>query len=131
MASQNIETTYLVYDGECPFCTAYVNYVRVKESLGIFKLINARNGGEIVDDVVKRGYDLDEGMVLIMNGRYYHGHDCINHLALLSTSSGLFNRLNAFIFRSKAVSRILYPILRFGRNLILRILRRRKFTVKK
>jgi predicted DCC family thiol-disulfide oxidoreductase YuxK len=127
--STETETVYLVYDGECPFCSAYVNYVRVQKSIGTFKLIDAREGGSIVDDIIKRGFDLDEGMVLVMNGQYYHGHDCINHLALLSTSSGVFNRINAFIFRSKTVSRLLYPVLRFGRNLVLRMLGRKKFSL--
>ena len=129
MDSTETETVYLVYDGECPFCSAYVNYVRVQKSIGTFKLIDAREGGSIVDDIIERGFDLDEGMVLVMNGQYYHGHDCINHLALLSTSSGVFNRINAFIFRSKTVSRLLYPILRFGRNLVLRMLGRKKFSL--
>lgn len=129
MDSTETETVYLVYDGECPFCSAYVNYVRVQKSIGTFKLIDAREGGSIVDDIIKRGFDLDEGMVLVMNGQYYHGHDCINHLALLSTSSGVFNRINAFIFRSKTVSRLLYPVLRFGRNLVLRMLGRKKFSL--
>lgn len=129
MDSTKSETVYLVYDGECPFCSTYVNYVRVQKSIGTFKLIDAREGGSIVDDIIERGFDLDEGMVLVMNGQYYHGHDCINHLALLSTSSGVFNRINAFIFRSKTVSRLLYPILRFGRNLVLRMLGRKKFSL--
>ena len=129
MDSAETETVYLVYDGECPFCSAYVNYVRVQKSIGTFKLIDAREGGPIVDDIIERGFDLDEGMVLVMNGQYYHGHDCINHLALLSTSSGVFNRINAFIFRSKTVSRLLYPVLRFGRNLVLRMLGRKKFSL--
>jgi len=127
--STETETVYLVYDGECPFCSAYVNYVRVQKSIGTFKLINAREGGPIVNDIIERGFDLDEGMVLVMNGQYYHGHDCINHLALLSTSSGVFNRINAFVFRSKTVSRLLYPVLRFGRNLVLRMLGRKKFSL--
>jgi len=127
--STETETVYLVYDGECPFCSAYVNYVRVQKSIGTFKLIDAREGGPIVNDIIERGFDLDEGMVLVMNGQYYHGHDCINHLALLSTSSGVFNRINAFVFRSKTVSRLLYPVLRFGRNLVLRMLGRKKFSL--
>ncbi len=128
MDNQSTDVTYLVYDGDCPFCSVYVEYVRVKESVGVFELVNAREGGSVVDDVIKHDFDLDEGMVLIMNGQYYHGHDCINHLALLSTSSGFFNRINAFIFRSPTVSRVLYPVLRFGRNIVIRLLGRKKFT---
>lgn len=128
MSVQDAELVYLVYDGDCPFCSVYVDYVRVKESVGTFVLVNAREGGPVVDDVIKHDFDLDEGMVLVMHGQYYHGADCINRLALLSTSSGFFNRVNALVFRSPAVSRILYPVLRFGRNLVIRLLGREKIT---
>jgi hypothetical protein len=47
---------------------------------------------------------------------------------LLSSRSGLFNKLNALIFHSPTVSRLLYPLLRAGRNLTLRLLGHRKLT---
>jgi predicted DCC family thiol-disulfide oxidoreductase YuxK len=119
---------WLVYDGECPFCSAYVRYVRVKESLGKLHLINAREPHPLVDEVRAQGLDLDEGMVLKLGGRYYHGADCINVLASLSTASGTFNRLNAALFRSPTASRYLYPVLRAGRNTVLRLLGRRRLA---
>jgi predicted DCC family thiol-disulfide oxidoreductase YuxK len=118
----------LVYDGECPFCSAYVRYVRLRESVGGVKLVDARQGGPIVDEVRGRGYDLDEGMVLRLGDRFYHGAECIHVLALLSSPSGAFNRLNGLIFRSAPLSRILYPVLRFGRNSVLRLLGRTKLA---
>lgn len=120
------ETTWLVYDGECPFCSAYVKLVRLRDTIGPVKLVNARDGGPIVDEVRRAGFDIDEGMVLKYQGRLYHGADCINMLALLTTPSSTFNRLNARLFRSRAASRVLYPVLRAGRNAALRLLGRRK-----
>ena len=116
----------LVYDGECPFCSRYVALVRLREALGPVRLMNARDGGPVVESLVAAGYDLDEGMVLIWRGRIYHGDACIHLLALLSTPSGAFNRINAAVFRSERASRLLYPILRSGRNATLRLLGRRK-----
>lgn len=89
-------------------------------------MINARDGGQEVNEVLKAGLDLDEGMVLKLSGKLYHGKDCIHALALLSESKGFFNRLNAWVFKSKARSAVLYPILRFGRNTVLRLLGRKK-----
>lgn len=79
-----------------------------------------------MDLVSRQGLDLDEGMVLYYAGAFYHGADCIHRLALLTTGSSGFNRLNAMIFRSHRMSRVLYPALRCGRNLALHILGRRK-----
>ena len=119
---------WLVYDGDCPFCSAYVRYVRVRDSLGRLHLVNAREPHPVAEEVRARGLDLDEGMVLKLGGRYYHGADCIHVLALLSTGAGPFNRLNALIFRSETAARHLYPVMRAGRNAVLRLLGRRKLA---
>lgn len=122
------EEAWLIYDGNCPFCSAYVKYFRVRESVGTFHLVDAREGGPLVEEVRHAGFDLDEGMVLKLGGRLYHGADCIHVLALLSSPSTGFNRINAFIFRSETRARWLYPVLRCGRNVTLRLLRRKRLA---
>lgn len=77
-----------------------------------------------VDRVVAQGLALDEGMAMYYGGRWYHGADCIHMLALLSTPSGIFNRINAAVFRHPRLARIIYPALRAGRNLLLKVLNR-------
>ncbi len=121
-------SAWLIYDGDCPFCSAYVKYVRLVASVGPLKLVNAREGGPMVEEILKRNLNLDDGMVLKLGNRFYHGAECINVLASLTTPSGLFNRINATIFRSDSLSKILYPLLRTGRAMTLRILGRRKFA---
>lgn len=130
MAERSPSETWIVYDGQCPFCSRYVQLVRLRETLGPVQLIDARKGGPQVDKVRQAGLDLDEGMVLKLNGRLYHGADCINMLALLSTPSSGFNRLNAALFRSRTASRLLYPVLRAGRNAVLRLLGRGKIEAR-
>ncbi len=119
----------LIYDGECPFCSAYVRFIRFRASVGTVYLIDARDGGPLVQELVAAGIDLNEGMVLKMADRIYHGSDCINVLALLSGEYGFLNRLNAWIFRSPARSALLYPILRAGRNITLKFLNREKLKL--
>lgn len=126
-ASPQSDSNWLMYDGECPFCSRYVELVRIRDAIGPLRLINARDGGPEVQEVVQDGLDLDEGMVLKLSGRMYHGQDCINALALLSEPRGFFNRFNAWVFRSPKRAAILYPVLRAGRNLVLRLLGRKKF----
>jgi predicted DCC family thiol-disulfide oxidoreductase YuxK len=116
---------WLIYDGDCPFCSRYVQYVRVRDAVEL-RLVNARDGGPLVDEVKRAGLDLDGGMVLKLGDRYYHGADCIHVLALLGSPSNAFNRVNAAIFRSERLSRVLYPVLRAGRNTVLRMLGRTK-----
>lgn len=121
--------TIIVYDGDCPFCSRYIAWHRLRESIGPVTLENARDGGKLAQILPSAGYDLNEGMVLIWNNRIYHGDSCIHHLALLSSDSGLFNKVNAAIFRSKWLSTFLYPILRTGRKATLWIMGRTKIDV--
>lgn len=115
---------WLLYDGECPFCSRYVALVTIREAIGSLRLINAREGSSEVAEVIAEGLDLNKGMVLKLSGKLYHGHDCIHALSLLSAPSGLFNCFNGWVFRSEMRAAILYPALRAGRNLILLLLRR-------
>lgn len=114
---------WLVYDGECPFCRRYAALVRLRQSVGEVRLVDARAGGPLVREVEAAGLDLDEGMVLKVGDRLYHGADCIHAIALLASPSGPFNRLNAAIFRSSRLAALLYPLLRAGRNAALRLRR--------
>ena len=114
----------LIYDGDCPFCSRYTRYIRLKEAVGEVRLLDARKGGPEVEQAKAEGFDLDEGMVLVIGENYYHGAACLNRLALMSSRVDLFNRLNYFLFRSALLSKLSYPILRAGRNLVLRILGR-------
>jgi predicted DCC family thiol-disulfide oxidoreductase YuxK len=122
--SEKPASNWLLYDGECPFCSRYVVHVRLREAVGPVMLANAREYPALVEEVRRLGYDVDAGMVLKLNGSYYHGADCIHALALLTTSAGWFNRINSLAFRSRAFARFAYPMLRAGRNLTLRLLGR-------
>jgi len=117
---------WVIYDGDCPFCSAYVRLLRLREAAGTVHLVDARDGGPMVAGLLAQGLDLDEGMVLKIGDRLYHGDDCIHALALMTSPVGVFNRLTAAVFKSPGRARLLYPALRACRNLTLRLLRRRK-----
>jgi predicted DCC family thiol-disulfide oxidoreductase YuxK len=123
-SSSAIDEPWLLYDGECPFCSRYVGLIRLRESIGPVRIINIRQGGQEVEQAMSAGLDLDEGMLLHYEGQMYHGADCLNRLALLTTSNTSFNRLNAWLFKNATFSKLSYPILRVGRNLTLKLLGR-------
>ena len=66
------------------------------------------------------GLNLDEGMVIKFQDTCYHGADALHVMALLGTRHGWFNRMNAWLFRSKRISTLVYPFMRAARNLALR-----------
>ncbi len=118
----------LVYDKECPVCDAYCRMVRIRESVGTLRLVNARDAGAVMDEITSKGLDIDQGMVLKVENVLYYGSDAIHALSLMSGASGIFNRVNYWIFRSKKLSQILCPVLRFFRNLLLKTLRKIKIN---
>lgn len=118
----------LIYDKECPACHFYCQIVRIRQSVGELVLIDARENPEVLKEVTAQGLDIDQGMVLKMDGQLYYGSDAIHLLALLSSRSGVFNRLNYWLFSSKKISGILYPILRSFRNVLLKILGKTKIN---
>jgi predicted DCC family thiol-disulfide oxidoreductase YuxK len=122
------EEILLVYDKECPACNYYCQLVRIRETVGDLKIINARDTSQVMEEITSRGLDIDQGMVLKMGGQLYYGSDAIHALSLISSRSGVFNRLNYWLFKSKYVSRILYPVFRFFRNLLLKILGKTKIN---
>jgi predicted DCC family thiol-disulfide oxidoreductase YuxK len=133
--SRNPEATpsgnWIIYDGDCPFCKNYMRFTKLKKSIGPVRLINAREGGPEVAFVKAQGLDLDEGMAMYYNGQLYHGGECLNIMAMLSSESGLFNTISAWVFKSRTRARALYPTLKCGRNLALKVLGRTKISGEK
>lgn len=118
----------LVYDKQCPACDYYCTIARIRESAGRLVLVDAREGGPIMDEITAAGLDIDQGMVVKVGSTHYYGADAIHVLALMGTNTGLSNRFTYWIFRYRSVAKALYPVLRAGRNLLLKFLRRTKIN---
>lgn len=115
---------FVVYDGLCPFCSAYIKVLRLRQSVGKVTLVDARSDPQLVKDFADRGLDLNDGMAVIYGSRIYYGSDAMNILSCLTTSSGIANQSMAAILRNPKVARTLYPVLRSGRAITLALLRR-------
>lgn len=125
-AAQSVQPAakaWLIYDGECPVCRRYALYLDVKQSVAELVLVNAREGGPIVEEVRALPHDLNKGMVLKMNGRFHRGDEALHVLALLSDRRKAFGALNRLFFHSRAAARLLYPLLKLGRRALLMIKR--------
>ena len=55
----------IVYDGECPFCSKYVQLIELRNTVGDVELINARSDNTIKEKLKELSIDLNQGMVLI------------------------------------------------------------------
>ena len=117
----------IVYDGGCPLCSSYVTMLRLKQALGNPTLINARERPDLVQALTESGIDLDTGMVVYYQGQTYTGGEAVHVLALLTTPVNLANRVTASLLGKRSVALWAYPLLRFGRNMLLRLRNRPQF----
>ena len=119
----------IVYDGECPICSNYVQFIKIKENVGEVSLINAREDLTFADELSRQGISMDEGMAVMYKSNWYHGYMAMYILATLSKDITPLQKLHNMIFTYKGLALILYPILRFGRNVSLFLLGRKKIDV--
>jgi len=117
---------FLLYDGDCPFCSNYVRMLQLQKAVGPIDLLNMRDHPDLAVAYKAQGYDLNQGMLLHLDGQDYWGADCINRLALISTGNDFFNSVNAAVFRNPCLSTALYPFMRTGRSLALTLLGKKK-----
>jgi predicted DCC family thiol-disulfide oxidoreductase YuxK len=118
----------IIYDGDCPLCTTYVNMARLQRAVGSPTLINARARPDLVNALVKNNINLDEGMAVYYQGRIYTGGEAMHVLALLTTPVNLANRLTAVLLGRRKLALRTYPLLRMGRNLLLKMRNRRQLA---
>jgi predicted DCC family thiol-disulfide oxidoreductase YuxK len=118
----------IIYDGQCPFCSAYVRMLRLRDAAGPVRLVDARGDDPSVRAAREAGSDLDAGMVVTYGGTIRHGDEAMHLLALLGTPSGHVNRMLARAFRSARVARLLYPVLAAGRRATLALLGRERIN---
>jgi predicted DCC family thiol-disulfide oxidoreductase YuxK len=109
----------IIYDGDCVFCQNYIKLIRLRQTVGTVDLVDARSNDPRVLRYWRDGYDLNEGMIFVLDGKVFHGAKAVNILARLSSPTSIFNRLNRLIFRSAVLTKLAYPLLRAGRSMTL------------
>jgi predicted DCC family thiol-disulfide oxidoreductase YuxK len=115
----------IIYDGECPFCTAFVKMARLRETFGEVRLVDARAKETPVIAALRSKYRLDDGFVILHGGKQYYGPAALEFLSLATADSGWTRLLMKLpLFRGR-IGQVVYPILVRGRKLALKLLGRR------
>lgn len=121
MKEKSSEEVWLIYDGDCPICRPTANALKIRNAVGTLHLVNAREPHPILQEIKNAGLNLDEGMVVKFKNTLYHGADAQHVLAMIGTNSDRFNRMNVLLFRSKYLAKLIYPVMRSIRNLMIKI----------
>jgi len=110
----------IIYDGACPFCDDYVRYQRLAAVAQTVQLVDARAHPEVLRSHGIVAGDLEDGMVVIVDGTLHRGADAVHQLSRLSEPPRrAWVRLIAWLSRSAGGARFLYPILKRGRRIAL------------
>ena len=117
-----MQSLLIIYDGACPFCSAYVSLLRLRSDFAV-TMLSARSDDARVAHYRDLGYRYDEGMLVVIGDTVHAGADAMHVLALWSERGGLLNRLQRAVFMHRWLSSLLYPLLRAGRRLALRVRR--------
>ncbi len=112
---------WLIYDGQCPLCRRYAHSLDVRRAVGELVLVDAREGGPLVEELRRLPHDLNDGMALKMNGRFYLGRDALHALARMPARRGLSGAANRLLFGSRWAASAGYPMLKLARRGLLRL----------
>jgi len=117
---------FLLYDGACPACSAYVAMSRLRRLYPGLRVMSARAEPALVARLRAAGYEINEGMVLSLGGAIHFGPGATRMIAVLGRASPSRWRRTALAFFGAAPwARRLYPWLNRTRGLLLRLLGRR------
>ncbi len=114
----------VVYDGECPFCKNFVRLMALRKAAGDVELVDARTQAPAVRRLVELGYDLNEGMAATYGGKIYYGSDAVTLLSSMSSERGWLGRAIALLLRDRTRAHLLYPAMKLGRRIVLKLLGR-------
>ena len=113
-------TLTFIFDGECPFCNHFAELLELKSKIKNISIIDGRENHELIRDLLIKGYDLDNGAILLKDKDIYHGADAINNVCKLikDPSSKLLDILSR-TFKSRKRTKFIFPFLVRARRLAL------------
>ena len=109
-AEESSQGDFLLYDGECPFCSFYARKSGFKTPGGRpLKLIDANQAPELISELRAQGCEADEGMMLVSGGRRYQGAAAMTALEAMTSGAGWFGRFSKWFASNPKRARAFYP----------------------
>tara|TARA_Y100001968_G_scaffold296339_1_gene304454 strand:+ start:1034 stop:1417 length:384 start_codon:yes stop_codon:yes gene_type:complete len=109
-----------IYDGDCPFCNKFAELIELKSGLPNLTVTNARESKLAIKELYQKGYDIDQGAILLKNDEILHGASAINWIcSQIKQPSDSLLRFISITFTTKRRTNLLFPFLLIGRRIIL------------
>ena len=109
-----------IYDGECPFCNHFAELLELKSKISNISIVDGRKNPNIINSLLKQGYDIDKGAILLYGDDIFHGAEAINNICnKIKNPSGGLLKLLSNIFKSNKRTNFLFPFLLRARRFAL------------
>ncbi|MDC3119112.1 DUF393 domain-containing protein [Prochlorococcus sp. AH-716-K03] len=109
-----------IYDGECPFCNHFAELLELKSKIKNISILDGRKNHKIINSLLKKGYDIDKGAILLSGDDIFHGAEAINTICnQINNPSGRLLKLLSIIFKSNKRTKLLFPFLIRARRFAL------------
>lgn len=112
----------LYYDKQCPFCSKYANFLKLKENFEITLKDARENQSEI--SIFCGKLDINDGFIVLYKNDCFQGAEALEFLNSAVDKTTLLGKLHFFFAYETVFSKILYKILFILRKVILFILRK-------
>ena len=120
------DANFLLYDGDCPVCSAYVAMSRLRQLYPDLRIVSARDEPALVSALRQAGYEINEGMVLSLDRKVHFGPEATHMIAILGRASpSRWRRVLLASMGTAPWARKLYPWLNRARLVLLTLLGRR------
>ena len=115
---------YVLYDGECPACAHYIAASGIRDKRPDVTLIDARSNPDLVAQHGSAGRDIDDSMIVVVDGVTYCGAAATQKIAEVGVPSTPYGRWLLWTVGRAPWAGALYPVLARGRRALLRMLGR-------
>tara|TARA_Y100000389_G_scaffold62197_1_gene58266 strand:- start:10842 stop:11219 length:378 start_codon:yes stop_codon:yes gene_type:complete len=113
----------LYYDEECPFCNEYSKYVELRKKYDI-KIFNARESIDKIKVFRNKGFDINDGMIIECESKIFQGSDAVKIIDKYIDKKRVLDQFISVIINLPGFKLLVYPIVKFLRIMILKLLGR-------
>lgn len=108
----------ILYDKDCYLCSHFQQYLKLKQKTYIsYKDIH--EDSDYISSLEKKGYNLDKGMIIDINGTIYQWKEAIAEIEKLIDNQNRYDRCMKFAMSHKWIRELGYPVAQLARKILL------------
>jgi predicted DCC family thiol-disulfide oxidoreductase YuxK len=113
-----MQTIKIIYDKDCYLCSNFQAYLELKKQFKI-EFVDMNMHQDLVKSYAEKGFILDNGMVLDIDGKIYQGQEAVMQIEKLIGKQTWFDSFFSFCMRTPWLVAIGYPIAHAIRRVLL------------